>query len=89
MGTENIFRRLEKLEAKEEESSKSQIRHDIRIENLEDQQGRLITDIKSIKDSIADIQKLIHRTVWVLMGALIVSLMQEFGVLAILKKIFL
>lgn len=85
----NIFKRLEKLEAKEDESSKIQMRHEIRLENLEAQIGRLINDIKSIKDSIGDIQKLLHRAVWLFMGALVFSLMQEFGVYAILKKIFI
>lgn len=89
METANIFKRLEKLEAKEARSSEVQIRHEIRIANLEEQASRLINDIKSIKDSITDIQKLMHRTVWIFMGALIFSLMQEFGVLAILKKIFI
>ena len=67
----------------------TEIRMGIRLELLEKEITRIVGDFKDIKESLAEIDKQIHRAIYIIMGFMLFILAQEFGLLSIIKKIFL
>lgn len=84
-----IAKKFERLENRLTDHREKQLFDSIRLDQVEKEVHRTVGDVKDIKESISDIQKLMHRAFYIVVGAVFFSLMQEFGVLAVLKKIFL
>jgi len=62
---------------------------EIRVEHAESQLTRVIDDIRKLTLSVSSIDRMLHKVYYIVVGAVVVVTAQEFGLLVVLKKMFL
>lgn len=72
--TENERERLAKLE--------------VRVQHAESQLTRVIGDIRALTQSVSSIEKTLQKVYYIVVGAVVVVMAQEFGLINALKKFF-
>ena len=89
MSIERLYEEIETLKRGQASLREKEIRNEIRVGLAEKEITRIVGDFKDIKERLIKIDREIHRAIYIIMGFMLFILAQEFGLLSIIKKVFL